>query len=104
MDDKLFFTYYLPALKQALLEDHIIHNYPMKEPSDFYPIEVSLALSNYEDIIYNKYPLLDIVEGYFDYENMYNPDYGEKEIERCRNKILTEMNVIANKFKIDIKE
>lgn len=102
MDDKLFFSYYLPALKQALSEDEVDYGFLVKDPSWFYPIELTEILDTYEDKIYKTYRLLDNVYGYFDSKSHNFPDVGKMDISTCREKIIEEMNVLAKKFGIDL--
>lgn len=105
MDDKLFFTYYLPALKQALSEDEIDYVFLVKSPSWFYPKETNLyrELIKYEDSNYVEYPILEMVAYYFDSKSHNFPDVGKIDIRTCRERIITEMNILATKFGIDIK-
>lgn len=104
MDDKSFFTYYLPALKQALSEEEIDYGFLVKNPSWFYPKDSGLdkELMKYEDSHYLEYPLLEIVAYYFDSKSHNFPDVGDMNISTCLEKIIREMNLIAKQFKIDL--
>lgn len=101
MDDKTFFSYYIPALKKALSEDHINYGFLVKSPDWFYSEEISDIIDDYEDTIYKKYPILDIVYAYFDSLSHNFPDVGNMSIEECREYIVREMDKLSKKFDIN---
>ena len=100
-DDSVFFIYYLLALKKALQSD----GNNCKDASWFYPKEISLEMDRHEDIIYNKYPIIDMVYVYFDakchgYDSI-NSGASMISIEVYRERVIQWMKITAKLFKID---
>lgn len=66
MNDKIFFSYYIPALERAFEEDNVNYGFLVKQPSWFYPDSLRFDLEVYEDSHYLEYPILEKVAYYFD--------------------------------------
>lgn len=101
MDDKSFFKNYLPALKQALSEDHIVKDYFIKDPSWFYPEELMKDLELYEDSHYEEYPLLEKAAYYFHAVSHNFPSFDGIEISNYRKLIVDEMKRLEKIFLTD---
>jgi hypothetical protein len=103
MDDKTFFRYYIPALEKALSEDDINGGYG-KGPDWYYPQdnEIYRAMDNFEDANLDKFPILDMVEGYFDSRSHNFPDVGNISVDECRDRIVEEMKKLTAKYDMDL--
>ncbi|MBD8346772.1 hypothetical protein [Dysgonomonas sp. HGC4] len=102
MDDKIFFGYYFSALKQALEKDNVNHVFLVKDPSWYYPVDMSEILDKYEDKIYEKYLLLDRVYGYFDAKSHGFTNIKGVSLPTYRDLIISDMNTLAKLLNIDL--
>lgn len=93
MEEKEFYSYYLPALEKALMQDHINEGYRVRGPSFF--IEGSrnkrLLIDNYVDKMSGVDKFLDKVGIYFDAISHYFDEIDGVEIEGFKRVILEEL-------------
>jgi len=106
MDKITFLNFYLKALDEALDNDHINYGFQVKGPDWYYPHQdesVLEAIIKYENMHYDEFPLLNMVDLYFDSKSHYFPDVGDVDIDSYRNLIIKEMDRIAQKYGISYK-
>lgn len=101
MTNKLFFSYYLVALKEALSQDEINYGFLVRPPSWFYPPKMYNALERYEESHYNEFPLLEKVAYYFDAKSHNFSTVESVEINIYRNSLIEEAKEIASKIGLE---
>ena len=96
MDERTFFSYYIPALEKALMEK-CVDNF-VKNPDWFFPKDMQDELEDYENYIYDKYDLVKRTINYFDSLAHGFPGVFDMSLEDGRIKILEEIEDIKKKF------
>jgi|GEM_PF-1422272 len=99
MDNKIFFKYYIPALKKALVEDHINYGSMIKGPDWWYPKELYEDMEIFEESHYEEYPLLEHAAYYFDAKGHGFSEMFYLSIDDYRKKVLRELSEIEEEFK-----
>lgn len=101
MTNKLFFSYYLSALKEALSRDGVNDGFLVKSPCWFYPKEWYAALERYEESHYNDFPVLEKVAYYFDAKSHHSLTIDGVEIDSYRSSLIEEIKEIAFKMGLE---
>ena len=98
MDDRTFFSYYIPALEKAFSEDHINYGFFVKGQDSFYPEEVMHELEEFVDSHYDEYPVLEHAAYYFDALSHYESNVRGIEINQYKKQIQDDIEKIRKKF------
>jgi len=100
MDDKTFFSIYLPALSKSFENDHINYGFHVKSPEYFIEESQLTDIDSYleSDTIYDDF--FDMVGYYFDAKSHNFPSIDGIEINRYKNKIKYKAEEIKTKLNI----
>lgn len=101
MDDNIFFKYYIPALKEALLHTYENADFSAKDPSWYYPKNMTNVLMLFEDSHYEEYPILEKVAYYFHAIEHNFPSFEGIDINDYKQMILDEMEGLEKEFLIE---
>lgn len=101
MDFTEFYSIYIPALEEALMNDNKNYGFYVKSPEDFLDIEdvkkVEDFLTNNED------SFLEMVAYYFDAKSHYFSSIQGIEIQDYKRIVTNKIEEIKNRLKIDKK-
>lgn len=100
MDDKAFFSYYIPALEKAFSDENMDteESFNIVSPNWFYPKEVWDELDLFENSHYDEYPVLEHVWYYFDAVSHGSPIIFDMKVEDYKDQIQEDIKIIRKKF------
>ena len=100
MDDRTFFSYYIPALEKAFSEENMDKDdsFDILSPNWFYPEKLWYELDEYENSHYDEYPVLEHVAYYFDAYTHGFPAIFDMSFEEYKEHILKDIEIIKKKF------
>ena len=102
MTSKLFFSYYLIALKEALSQDNVNSGFLVKSPNWFYPKDMYDVLAEFEESHYDEFPFIEKVAYYFDAKSHRFSNVRGVDINSYRNMLIETAKDISLKFGITI--
>jgi len=101
MNDEIFFKYYIPAFKKALVEASQAEDFFCTAPNWYYPKNLMRDLMLFEDSHYDEYPILEKVAYYFHAVEHNFPSFEGIDIDDYKQMILDEIGQLEKEFSIE---
>ena len=98
MDSSTFYKIYLPALKQALEEDHINYGFMVRSPAYFIGQTFGNEIMMLLEQEYANDPFIILVEEYFDAKTHYAPDFKGIPIGEVKAGILEQLRAMEEQL------